>query len=180
MWYRYIVGGISSRSSIPKLSPPFTRISSSRLLPYLFSPPTPLYATHNPRTFSHLPICSYPPTPLSSPSPSPSHLFSLLLRSWLFLSFLSSLKGRGGAPPPPPPPAQQATTPTFSLINPFNSTGYVWGILGNTRSILKSEANMLAAALRANYPKMFSSMICKYISIKFIFSNNTIINHNHK
>jgi hypothetical protein len=41
--------------------------------------------------------------------------------------------------------------------------GYVQSILGTTRCISTKEAQALASALRANYSKMFGSMIREYI-----------------
>jgi len=38
---------------------------------------------------------------------------------------------------------------------------YVWSVLGYSRSISKSESQLIANALRANYPKMFNGMIRK-------------------
>jgi hypothetical protein len=40
--------------------------------------------------------------------------------------------------------------------------GYVRSILGNSRSITKNEAQLLASALRANYGKMFCGMTRKF------------------
>jgi hypothetical protein len=42
-------------------------------------------------------------------------------------------------------------------------TGYVWSVLGNSRCIIKQEAQMLASALRTNYTKMFSGMNRKFL-----------------
>jgi hypothetical protein len=43
---------------------------------------------------------------------------------------------------------------------------YVWSVLGTTRCIQKHESQMLANALRANYPRMFSTMNRKYHLLK--------------
>ena len=54
--------------------------------------------------------------------------------------------------------------PFYFYKNTF-SEGYVRSVLGNSRSIMKNEAQLLASALRSNYGKMFSSMIRKYFSL---------------
>jgi hypothetical protein len=55
------------------------------------------------------------------------------------------------------------------LLNPaFYSQGYVTSVLGTTRSISKKEAQDLASALRANYSRMFGSMIRKFKFREFI------------
>jgi hypothetical protein len=65
------------------------------------------------------------------------------------------------------------TYPLPSFFITFFIKGYVRSVLGNSRSLYKNESQLLASALRANYPKMFSNMIRKYFGgalWSFVFS----------